>query len=87
MIIFELLTLQMPYSEVKQNWKVSQLIIDGISPELPSHAETTQYQPLVTLFHKCTSRNPLNRPNASKLRIRLKALSKEGASQAEVDLI
>ena len=80
MIIFELLTLQLPYHDVKHSWKISQLIIDGVPPSLPPHTGAPRYLPLVQLFHKCTARNPFIRPNATRLRSKLKSLAQEGDS-------
>ena len=82
MIIFELLALRLPYLEVKQNWRISQCIVEGIAPELPGFAETQEYQPLVRLFKKCTSFDPSNRPNASKLKAKLKLLSDTSKEQS-----
>ena len=75
MITFELLALHLPYTEVKQSWRVSQCIIDGIAPRLPEGLGP-EYQPLIELFEKCISKSASSRPRASRLKSKLKAIHK-----------
>jgi len=63
MVLFELLTLKPPYSDVP-SFDVPGKIISGIRPTLLRDL-TPEYEPLMVLFQKCTEMQPQERPDIS----------------------
>mmetsp|Transcript_18155 Transcript_18155/g.51206 ORF Transcript_18155/g.51206 Transcript_18155/m.51206 type:complete len:532 (+) Transcript_18155:93-1688(+) len=73
MVIFEILALQLPYSELPP-FRITTNILQGISPKLP--ALGTEYDALVDLFKTCTAREPSKRPTVVRVREILHGLKK-----------
>ena len=65
MVLFQLLTLDIPYQEVEKSWKISECVLKGIPPQFPPLG--AEYQSLITIFQKCTHLSPLERIKASDL--------------------
>lgn len=66
MLIFELLSLELPYSEIKKTWLISDAIVKGVLPKLPDNLGE-EYSKIVDLFKSCVSKEPSLRPNAVEL--------------------
>lgn len=66
MIIYELLALQTPYSELESSFDISSKILAGERPKLP--ALPPEYFPFVNLHLLCTSKAPEDRPTAFELK-------------------
>ena len=65
MIIFELLFLKLPYTEVQKSYLISKYIIDGTPPKMEELG--TEYTVFVDLFNRCISKNPEDRPSSKSL--------------------
>jgi len=64
MILFELLTLQIPYNDETKGdiFAITDLIKKGIRPVLPKSGKV-----LPVLYDKCTEISPMSRPSASEI--------------------
>jgi serine/threonine protein kinase len=69
MCLFELLSLDKPYSEVDpaEKW---QLASQGILPELPEDLDPS-YDPIIEIFFRCCRENPAKRPSVKKIKSKL----------------
>lgn len=65
MIVYELITLKMPY-EGKNPMLVPKMVLDGEKPELPSLPR--DYNTLAKLFDSCIAFNPESRPSIQKIK-------------------
>ena len=72
MIIFELIALDIPYREITKSYEISEAIINGKLPILPSLSQ--EYDGLLSIFKQCLSLNPEERPKAKELVTMLKSL-------------
>jgi serine/threonine protein kinase len=65
MILFEMLTLRLPYQEVGKSWKICESVVNGIPPQFPPLEE--EYLPLCQIFHRCTQFQPSERIKTTSL--------------------
>ena len=65
MILFQLLTLEIPYQEIDKSWKISESVLNGRPPQFPPLGE--EFLSLRQLFHKCTQFSPMERIRTSLL--------------------
>ena len=65
MILFQLLTLEIPYPEIEQSWKISESVLNGRPPQFPPLGE--EFLSLRQFFHKCTQFSPIERIRPSLL--------------------
>jgi serine/threonine protein kinase len=72
MILFELITLDIPYSKLK-TWDVPDAICGGVPPALPP-GDWDAYEPLFAIMRDCISFEPEERPTASALSDRFEKL-------------
>lgn len=79
MIMYELLSLKLPYHEYKKSWNIADAVMNGTLPNLPPLK--TAYDPLVLVFRKCLSMTPHSRPNAGKLLASLRLLKEKYAQE------
>ncbi len=70
LIIYELLTLKMPYEETHP-FAIPALVLEGKRPPLEHHHFEDSFTDLIQLYLQCTSLNPEERPNASSIKSRL----------------
>jgi hypothetical protein len=74
MVLYELMSLRLPYEHLPQVAAVRRAILAGETPKLRSDEEE-QYGPLlVSIFQRCTAFNPDQRPAASRLEFELSTL-------------
>jgi len=66
-VLFEILSLQPPYKEVKESWIISALNKDGKRPNFPEAFCTETYAPVVELFKHCTDLDPHKRPTCKEV--------------------
>mmetsp|Transcript_4995 Transcript_4995/g.6085 ORF Transcript_4995/g.6085 Transcript_4995/m.6085 type:complete len:115 (-) Transcript_4995:7-351(-) len=66
MILFELLFLDSPYSEIENSYEITQNIIAGVPPVQPITL-SPEYQQYVDLFQTCTASSPAARPTSRNL--------------------
>lgn len=74
MIAFELLTLELPYTEIPKTWLISKAIIEGVPPALPKDLDSS-YGDIVALFYSCISFNPTLRPKSAAVLAKLQLLA------------
>ena len=69
MILFELLTMELPYAREKYEWyELSEQIRNVGRPELPrGYLQQAEWRPVRTLFYLCTELDPDLRPAAAEL--------------------
>ena len=77
MLIYELLSLKVPYDECLVP-QIKSFVIEGIQPEVPGiiFRNKTEYFGLISLFQNCTHLNPTERPNAREIERRLAKIKK-----------
>jgi len=69
MIIYELLTLQIPFSG-ENPMKIPMLVMQGQRPDLPTDLPS-EYEILVNLYQQCSVQNPEERPLPTKIKTTL----------------
>ena len=74
MIIFEILHLNTPYTEIGKSFEVSRNIVEGILPQMNEFDES--YNPIIKLYHQCVSYDPKDRPTTKLLITNLSVLLK-----------
>jgi len=72
MVLYELLSLNEPYSECTSMVQISRNIISGTRPSLPTMDPC--YAPFISLFYSCTETSQRDRPTSKQLRKKLRAL-------------
>lgn len=72
MFIFELLTLQIPYSELR-TFEVAGKIIAGVPPQFPNELRG-EFEPLRQLHLECIQFDPNARPTAQRVCSRVSAM-------------
>jgi len=72
MITVELLTLNLPYLEIRKSWQITQAVIDGVLPKLPPLA--SEYDDIIKLYKECVAFTPEDRPTASDLVSKIQTL-------------
>eukprot|EP01096_Ripella_sp_DP13-Kostka_P006777 TRINITY_DN2448_c0_g2_i1.p1 TRINITY_DN2448_c0_g2~~TRINITY_DN2448_c0_g2_i1.p1 ORF type:complete len:679 (+),score=288.18 TRINITY_DN2448_c0_g2_i1:138-2174(+) len=70
LIIYELLTLKVPYEETHP-FAIPALVLEGKRPPLDPSLYDDSYSELIQIFLDCTNMNPDDRPSASSIKSRL----------------
>lgn len=66
MILYELLTLQIPFHG-ENAMRIPMLVMQGNKPPIPDDLPS-EYSPLLPLFEQCSAHEPGDRPQPSQLK-------------------
>jgi hypothetical protein len=68
MLLFEILTLQPPYADVRSDSERQRRVSSGIAPDIPNEVqEEREYQEFLSVFKECVHAQPTKRPTAIQL--------------------
>ena len=69
MLMYELLSLKLPFHQIKKAWDISEAVANGVLPELPPLQAplTPEYEELLEIYKKCSMMSPSARPKSSRL--------------------
>jgi len=70
MVLYEILTLKLPFEDCPQ-FNVPDMVMKGIKPAIPSDTLDSSYNELIDLFIVCTSTDPALRPSTIEIKDKL----------------